>query len=462
MQIQRLEYRPALDYFQKILQLENPVWLDSGVGTDSKNPPANIDSRRFDILTALPNRLLKVDTQEFDSLMPDNQDKSAISKIRETLAELTPVETNEDIPFCGGLIGYLTYESNHAKQGIARRDGAKTPQVLMGLYSWAIILDHLKKAAQLIFHPDCPAEIKISVSELIIQNNTPRERQNTKQEFQLQQAFQASQSESEYRQKIETIINYLKAGDCYQVNLAQHFSAKYQGHCAQAYIKLRNLTPTPHSAYLGFNNAEVLSLSPERFVQVRGNQVETWPIKGTAPRSENPALDAQLGRQLSDSEKNRAENLMIVDLMRNDLSICCKPGSIRVPGLYELHSFPTVHHLVSRVNGELKDGLDALSILDHCLPGGSITGAPKKRAMQIIQELEKRDRGVYCGCIGYLSSCGSMDTNIAIRTLQADGEKLHAWGGGGIVVDSNPESEYQETLDKIRPLLKRLEQSLKA
>ena len=121
-----------------------------------------------------------------------------------------------------------------------------------------------------------------------------------------------------------------------------------------------------------------------------------------------------------------------------------------------------MHHLVSRVNGELKDGLDALSILDHCLPGGSITGAPKKRAMQIIQELEKRDRGVYCGCIGYLSSCGSMDTNIAIRTLQADGEKLHAWGGGGIVVDSNPESEYQETLDKIRPLLKRLEQSLKA
>ena len=456
MQIQRLEYRPALDYFQSILHLDNPVWLDSGLDSEvdsglDTNPytqaPTNLDSRRFDILSALPSRLLSL----------DSQNELPIDTIREALAELKPTAINEDIPFCGGLIGYLTYESNHKKYNIHRRNLQQTPQVLMGLYTWAIILDHLKKSAQLVFHPDCTDEVKSQIAQLVTQNNKPR----VKPDFQLEQAFQASQSEQEYRQNIETIINYLKAGDCYQVNLAQHFSAKYRGHCAQAYIELRNLTPTPHSAYLGFNKSEVLSLSPERFVQVRGSQVETWPIKGTAPRSENSALDAQLGRQLSDSEKNRAENLMIVDLMRNDLSTCCKPGSIRVPGLYELHSFPTVHHLVSRVNGELKDGLDALSVLDHCLPGGSITGAPKKRAMQVIQELEKRDRGVYCGCIGYLSSCGSMDTNIAIRTLQADGNKLHAWGGGGIVVDSNPQSEYQETLDKIRPLLKRLEQNLK-
>jgi para-aminobenzoate synthetase component 1 len=444
-----LEYRPAADYFSCIRTLENPIWLDSGL--DSGVSPAS--TGRFDILSAAPENILSL---KRSSSLAQN-DCSKLQPLRDALSVLRPVEPSEDIPFCGGLIGYLGYETNHQEHNISARTDIHTPQVCMGLYSWALILDHLKKTAQLVFHPDCSEEKAAKITRCFSERNEASTSRNA--EFTLLEPFRASQSQAEYGEKVDRILEYLRAGDCYQVNLAQHFSAAYLGDCADAYLQLRTLTPTPHGAYLGFDR-QILSLSPERFIQIREGLVETWPIKGTAPRSENPAEDAQLARQLSDSEKNRAENLMIVDLMRNDLSRCCKPGSIRVPGLYELHSFPTVHHLVSRVTGELSPGQDSVSVLEHCLPGGSITGAPKRRAMEIISELESQDRGVYCGCIGYLSSCGSMDTNIAIRTLEADGERLNAWGGGGIVIDSDRDSEFQETLDKIRPLLRHMERGL--
>jgi para-aminobenzoate synthetase component 1 len=444
-----LEYRPAADYFSCVRILENPIWLDSGL--DSGVSLAS--TGRFDILSAAPDSILRLNR----SSNSVQNHSSKLQPLRDALSVLQPVESSEDIPFCGGLIGYLGYEANHQEHNISARNSTDTPQVCMGLYSWALILDHLKKTAQLVFHPECSEEkatliIRFFSSQL--DKSTSR-----KTNFELLEPFQASQSYSNYGENIDRILEYLRAGDCYQVNLAQHFSAAYSGDCADAYLQLRTLTPSPHGAYLGFDR-QILSLSPERFIQIRERLVETWPIKGTAPRSKNPAEDAQLARQLSDSEKNRAENLMIVDLMRNDLSRCCQPGSIRVPSLFELNSFPTVHHLVSQVTGELSPDQDCVSVLEYCLPGGSITGAPKRRAMEIIAELESQDRGVYCGCIGYLSSCGSMDTNIAIRTLEADGERLNAWGGGGIVIDSDRDSEFQETLDKIRPLLRHMERGL--
>lgn len=448
---EELTYRPAAEYFNEIRFLQDPVWLDSGL--NSKVSPIN--SGRFDILSAEPIEQLNYDPNKAT-------DTTALQPLRESLYSLATIASSEDIPFCGGLIGYLAYEANHTNHGIPRQaDDPTSTTVCMGLYAWAIILDHLKQRAQLVIHPDCPAEIQLRVKSCLTDSTSYSRTEVAKPEpFELGHSFQASQTESQYLDRVKNVIDYLSAGDCYQVNLAQHFSAPYSGDCAEAYLQLRELTPTPHGAYLGFANRKILSMSPERFVQIKQDQIQTWPIKGTAPRSSNPAEDAQLARQLMDSEKNRAENLMIVDLMRNDLSTCCKPGSIRVPALYELHSFPTVHHLVSRITGELADKQDPISVLEHCLPGGSITGAPKRRSMQIIAELEDRDRGVYCGCIGYLSCCGSMDTNIAIRTLEADGENIHAWGGGGIVMDSDPRSEYQETLDKIQPLLKELERNL--
>lgn len=451
IRIEKVEYRPASDYFESVRYLSDPVWLDSGF-----NPETPSNSGRYDILSAEPITKISFDPNS------NNADGSSLQPLREALNSICKIAKYEDIPFCGGLIGYISYEANQAYHKVPQRHKNKqqerATQVGMGLYSWALILDHLKRTAQLVFHPDCPDETEVKVREYLLKTSHPVPQKHSM--FRLLEPFKASQTAQEYIAQIEKIIEYLSAGDCYQVNLAQHFSARYEGNCAEAYLKLRELTPTPYGAYLGFDERQVLSLSPERFIQIKGQAVQSWPIKGTAPRSSNPAKDAQLARQLSDSEKNRAENLMIVDLMRNDLSTCCKPGSIRVPGLYELQSFPTVHHLVSRVTGELDESYDPVSVLEHCLPGGSITGAPKRRAMQIIAELEQRDRGVYCGCIGYLSSCGAMDTNIAIRTLETDGTTMQAWGGGGIVMDSDPESEFQETLDKIQPLLNQLEQYL--
>lgn len=446
VRLEALEYLPAAHYFERIRELADPVWLDSGLNS----PESSRQSGRFDILSAEP-----VDQLSFNPGFGP-ADQPVLQPLRDILASISQVPQCEDIPFCGGLIGYLNYESNHAFQKVRHRNTASQAQVRMGLYLWSLVLDHLKRSAQLVIHPDCPVNIEQRIRQIL----SSKTKTKFPHGFTLLEPFKASQSKADYQQQIERIHQYLADGDCYQVNLAQHFSARYKGDCAEAYLQLRELTPTPHGAYLGFSEHKVLCLSPERFLQIDNRQVQTWPIKGTAPRSDNPAEDAQLARNLSDSEKNRAENLMIVDLMRNDLSTCCVPGSIRVPGLYELHSFPTVHHLVSRVTGELADSEDPISVLERCLPGGSITGAPKRRAMQIIAELETKDRGVYCGCIGYLSSCGTMDTNIAIRTLEADGQVLNAWGGGGIVMDSDPEAEFQETLDKIQPLLRQLERNL--
>ena len=221
------------------------------------------------------------------------------------------------------------------------------------------------------------------------------------------------------------------------------------------YKELRKNLPAPYSCYyqLGNTKQAILSFSPERFIKLHGDKVETKPIKGTARRGNDNKSDILQAKGLINSEKNKAENLMIVDLLRNDLGKSCIPGTIKTPKLFELQSFKNVHHLVSTVTGTIRKDQTALSLLRGCFPGGSITGAPKKRAMEIIDELEPCQRSVYCGTIGYISTAGRMDTNIAIRTLVIDGDNIHCWGGGGIVADSNAEDEYQEIFDKIEPLI---------
>jgi len=244
------------------------------------------------------------------------------------------------------------------------------------------------------------------------------------------------------------------------VNFAQHFSACYQGEEWQAYKILRRAIPSPFSAYYNLGKQTLLSISPERFISVIDDHIEAKPIKGTIARNDDREIDNRNRQTLFNSTKDRAENLMIVDLLRNDLGKACEPGSIHVEKLFDVESFANVHHLVSTITGKLADDQTNLTLLKACFPGGSITGAPKRRAMQIIDELEGVQRSIYCGSIGYISRCGHMDTNIAIRTLLADGETLHCWGGGGIVADSNAESEYQESLTKVKKLLNRLEEPL--
>jgi para-aminobenzoate synthetase component 1 len=250
------------------------------------------------------------------------------------------------------------------------------------------------------------------------------------------------------------VREYIIAGDIFQANLSQRFEAPLTESPWLLYQRLRGINPAPFAAFLEFGDVTVASASPERFLRLdTARQVEARPIKGTRPRGVYPAHDAALGRALQESAKDRAENLMIVDLMRNDLSRVSLPGSVRVPELFALERYATVHHLVSTVVGELAPGADALDLLQATFPGGSITGAPKVRAMEIIAELEPSERGVYCGSIGYFSVTGDLDTSIAIRTAVALGDRVYFSAGGGIIADSDPEQEYRETLDKARGLI---------
>jgi len=254
-----------------------------------------------------------------------------------------------------------------------------------------------------------------------------------------------------YAAAFARIQHYLHAGDCYQINLAQRFSAPATGDGFGAYCQLRQLSPAPYSAFLNFPDGQILCASPERFLQISGRQVETKPIKGTRRRSEDKQQNQQLVDELRTHPKDRAENLMIVDLLRNDLSQSCH--TVRVPKLFEVESFAHVHHLVSTITAQLRPDRDALDVLRDCFPGGSITGAPKQRAMHIIDELEPHPRGVYCGAIGYIGFDGNMDSNIVIRTLVYRAGEIACWAGGGIVADSDCAAEYQETLDKATAML---------
>ena len=242
-----------------------------------------------------------------------------------------------------------------------------------------------------------------------------------------------------------------------KANISQRFQVSFKGNSWGLYRKLRRSNPAPFSAYLQFPEVDVLSVSPELFLSLEARNVETRPIKGTRPSSEDPRMDEKFAAELADSEKDQAENIMIVDLMRNDLGKVCKVGSVEVGKLMKLERHPTVWHLVSIVKGVLEDDKDAIDLLRDCFPGGSITGAPKIRAMEIIEEIEPNRRGVYCGSIGYIGFDGNMKTSIAIRTLTVENGQIAFQSGGGIVFDSDPYSEYLETIDKARGITRTME-----
>ncbi len=276
--------------------------------------------------------------------------------------------------------------------------------------------------------------------------------------FRLITPFQPLMSVDDYRQAFERVQHFLHAGDCYQVNLAQAFRALCKGDSLEAYRRLRLNNRPPFAAYSASPFGDILCLSPELFLRFENRRVVTRPIKGTRPRGATPAEDVAQRLDLETHPKDRAENLMIVDLLRNDLGRHAATGSVRVDRLFALESFTHVHHLVSEVSCRLHPDSHPLDLLFDAFPGGSITGAPKIRAMEIIDTLENCDRSVYCGTLGWMSADGRGEWNIAIRTLLRVGEAMYAWAGGGIVADSVCESEYQECFNKIGPLLQLLEQ----
>jgi para-aminobenzoate synthetase component 1 len=418
-----LPYQPdAAAYYRAIADLPWSVWLDSG------------GMARFDILTAAPHHTLEEGTGD------------PFARIRNELSMHVPVVAN--VPFAGGALGYLSY--NLTTSG---RKNRQVPDMLIGIYDWALVVDHEAHTARLVSH-QIYEETVFLLQEILqrIHSITPL-LANT---FSVQGKIACNQTGASYRAAFDKVQRYIQAGDCYQVNLAQRFTASATGDAWEAYLELRKLSPAPFSAYLNFPGIAILCASPERFISVNDNQVETRPIKGTRPRDSDPQRDQHLADELSCHPKDRAENLMIVDLLRNDLGKNCQPGSVRVSALFQVESYANVHHLVSTIQGKLASGRCALDVLSGCFPGGSITGAPKLRAMQIIAELEPDTRGVYCGTIGYAGFDGNMDTNIAIRTLVYTGGEISCWAGGGLVADSQCDAEYQETLDKASLMLKLL------
>jgi len=437
--------------FEGIADLPWAVFLDSG-----RHHPAQ---SRYDILSAQPHIRLVTRgalTEIYhDGIELSRDDPFAL--LRRALA-IDP-GCGGTLPFCGGAIGYFGYDLARRIERLpaVAEDAEGIPDMAVGIYDWAVIVDHLERRSWLVGQGRDP-ETDLKWTGLVRQFSVPSP-ERSRAPFRIHTPITSNLPHEAYARAFRRIRGYIHDGDCYQVNLAQRFCAGAGGDPWLAYQRLRIINPAPFSAYLNTPYAQVLSASPERFLKVAGGRVETKPIKGTRPRAGHARLDAELVEALAVSAKDRAENLMIVDLLRNDLSKSCALGSVKVPRLFEVESFATVHHLVSTVTGDLRPDRDALDLLRGCFPGGSITGAPKLRAMQIIEELEPNRRGVYCGAIGYAGFDGGMDLNIAIRTLVHSRGTIRFWAGGGIVADSQLEDEYQETFDKAAAMLKLLQQS---
>lgn len=446
-------------YFERIRHLPAPVYLDSG-------KPAGRYGR-YDIIAADP--AVKLSYSNKETCVTRNSGNERLSgnpfKHLQTVFEqyqqqcpVPPQAAIKALPFCGGLLGYFSYDLGRCLETLPDETicDIDLPDMQVGIYSWAVVVDHLKQQTVLVTSP-LVDEAEAQKFLTLLQASPVKENAA----FSLNSRFQSNMSESEYYQSLSRISDYIQGGDCYQVNFAQRFTAACQGDPWSAYKQLREHAPTPYSAFIETESGAILSHSPEQFLEVDKGRVTTKPIKGTLPRGANPAEDAQLKLALHDSEKDRSENLMIVDLMRNDVSKACEHGSVRVPKLFAVESYANVHHLVSTITGKLSSDQNPLSLLEHSFPGGSITGAPKIRAMEIIEELEPHRRSIYCGSIGYLSFSGKLDTSITIRTLICQNDKIHCWAGGGIVADSITADEYQETYNKVNNLLHGLEKTIK-
>jgi para-aminobenzoate synthetase component 1 len=396
-------------------------------------------------------------------------------------------------PFQGGAAGYLAYDWGRTLERLppSRYDDLGLPDAVLGIYDWVLAWDHRASRAWLIstgipetdettrarraeeraaqvmarLRPEAPrkgAPYGIDRREDVVGHpfrgasdpapSYPVEGGWWDRRLEVRSSF----THAAYLDAVARVREYILAGDIFQTNLSQRFEAPLTEPPWSLYLRMRMRNAAPFAAFFETPAVSVVSASPERFLRVdETGRVETRPIKGTMPRGFGPEHDGALGQALSESAKDRAENLMIVDLMRNDLSRVCSPGTVRVPELFALEHYATVHHLVSTVVGELAPGQDALDLLRAAFPGGSITGAPKVRAMEIIAELEPSQRSVYCGSLGYCSMTGALDTSIAIRTVIAPAgrDRVYFSAGGGIVADSDPEQEYRETLHKARGMI---------
>jgi para-aminobenzoate synthetase component I len=438
---------------------ELPAYLDSSSHGG--------DNGSLDILAAAPTAYMKIEDGDFSCSENATQiversidSQKFINNIRLLKEEFLPASSYSsdatgsgevELDHAGSVIAFLGYPNLKGKANFEIIDA------YVGIYLWVLVVDHASESCELRFHPSCDSPNMDRVEGIIraslaAPSAEPRG-------FSLESAFMEGTSAAQYREAFTQIMSHIDCGDCYQVNLTQSFAARGYGEPLEAYLRLRQATRAPFSAYISWGDNALLSLSPERFLSVVKKAVLTQPIKGTRPRGMSASEDERQAHELAVSEKDIAENLMIVDLLRNDLGRVCESVTIDVNQLFMIESFSNVHHLVSNVAGRLRSDLDPLDLLDSCYPGGSITGAPKLSAMRIIEELERDARQVYCGTVFYLGMDDKFDSSITIRSLFWQAGVLRCWAGGGIVADSDCDQEYQECFDKINNIFNALQSS---
>jgi para-aminobenzoate synthetase component 1 len=461
----------AAEVFGLFHQEPFAFFLDSGMD------PAKLG--RYSFIGSDPFLVLKSRGEELTLLSAGREERRRGNPFRvlgELLERYALDPGGAPTPLVGGAVGYLSYDLCHFIENVPGKaiDDLQLPECCLGFYDVVITFDHLEQRTYIAStgfpEQDEGRRLKRARERLEqVKAALDSDRRSLyRQSAQLKESRRSSPNEisgtalrsnfthDEYIRAVETAREYIASGEIYQVNLSQRFEGGLTTRPYELYQRLRSINPAPFAAYLNFDEVTVLSASPERFLKLDGDRVETRPMKGTRPRGRSAAEDEALARELQDSLKDRAENVMIVDLERNDLGRVCGIGTVNVSELCTLEKYATVFQLTSCVEGRLSRGKNWIDLLEACFPGGSVTGAPKIRAMEIIDELEPTRRSVYTGSIGYLSFSGQMDLNIVIRTILVKNDRVYLQVGGGIVYDSEPEAEYQETLHKAKALFQAL------
>jgi len=447
-----------IDIFQSIKNNPYPFLLESQMD------PSKLG--RFSFMGSNPFLVLKNKGNHTELIEKDKKKSikgNPFHIIKNLLSKYSVKTADAPIPFIGGAVGYFSYDMRHHIEKLPSKavDDLNLPDCILCFYDLVIAIDHLLNKAYIsstgLPERDEKKRKKRAKSQLcqvltIVPGAFHSVSLSTRHKEKAPVAIFSNFTKPAYLAAIEKAKDYIASGDIYQVNLSQRFSAEFNSDPFELYRNLRSINPAPFAAYLDFNELKIISSSPERFLCLRSGAIHTRPIKGTRPRGKTPKEDTHIIEELLKSPKDRAEHIMIVDLERNDLGRVSKFGSVSPTEFVIPERYATVSHLVSTVKGILRNGVDSVDCLLNCFPGGSITGAPKIRSMQIIDELEPTARSVYTGSIGYLSFDGSMDTSIVIRTILLKENKLYFQVGGGIVADSDPEAEYQETLDKAQAL----------
>ncbi|MGR3310008.1 MAG: aminodeoxychorismate synthase component I [Candidatus Brocadiales bacterium] len=467
----------SLDIFKSAQRHPNCFFLDSALlkARSEHSKPNGIS--RYSFIGCQPFLTLKTKGSRIEiQTNYDTIEKHAnpFAVLKNLLKRFRLETDNLPVPFPGGAVGYLAYDLCHFIERLpaTKSDDVGFPDMYFGFYDTVIAVDHALGKCYIIavdFDEDClpyirenhpPAQERIDEVESRVKScMDDRTAASTSIRDSSSGTIESNFTPQEYMEMVRRAKEYIAAGDIYQVNLSQRFKTQINIPPHELYLRLREINPAPFACYLQFDNKAIVSSSPERFLRVNKGRVQTRPIKGTCPRWADEKINLRMKQELLSSPKENAELTMIVDLERNDLGRVCNYGSVKVVQKKVLESYPSVYHLVATVEGDLHPRYDSIDLIKATFPGGSITGVPKIRAMQIIDELEPTRRGVYTGAIGYIGFNGCMDLNIAIRTFLIKGSEAYFQVGGGIVADSDAEKEYEETLHKVRALTACIQQS---